>query len=431
MGKKEHRRRRRSSTAIPPERSRAGETSMSKPTGATSIHDLPDDLLELVLLRIRSSVFLVRAAAACKLWRRVLAGAAASLRRLDPPPHVLGHYYDYHGRTAVFVPSPAPPGEAPVNVRGRVSLSFLAAGRNYYRPEELKLGDSRGSLLSFVHPWSSVVIVCDPLNREHRELDTRSAWHDTRRNFLRSSCSTLGAFLLASSLDMSSFKVLCVCLVRDCDNGTKTARAAVFSATARDGRWLLLGSADVGGIMLRRSSWFDARTKFLGRAGGSLCWSGEVSNAVLHLDESSGVFSTFTLPAGNHLSMSYHRGNLRVVGGVPGGSVQLARVLGDSIEVLRWTRDDGAGEECVVETKVCLSQLVGIEVKLDWSWRFLDTAETVTPGHVVLLPNEEYMWMFCVDVETMETKRLHKRNWHGHRVFPYELPWPPTIKVCV
>ncbi|CAN6334635.1 unnamed protein product [Urochloa humidicola] len=417
---------------MPPERSRAGETSTSKPTGATSIHDLPDDLLELALLRIRSSVCLVRAAAACKLWRHVLAGAAASLRRLDPPPHVLGHYYDNHGRTAVFVPSPAPPGEAPVNVRGRVSLKFLAAGSHYDRPEELELSDSRGSLLAFVLPWSSIIVVCDSWTREHTEidLDPPPAWCDMRAYYMCRTCSTFGAFLLPGSRDMSNYTVLSVCLVRDNVTGTKTARAAVFSA--RDGGWLLLGSTDVGGVLPSQSSWFDARANFLGRAGGSLCWSGEVSNAVLHLDETSGVFTTFTLPAGNHPSMSYHRGNLRIVGGVPRGSVQLARVLGDHMEVLRWTRDGGAGEECVVEWKVCLSQLVGIEaVKLDWSWRFLDTPETVTPGHVVLLPDEEYMWMFCVDVETMETKRLHKRKWHGHRVFPYELPWPPTIKVCV
>ncbi|CAN6361526.1 unnamed protein product [Urochloa humidicola] len=190
---------------MPPERSRAGETSTSKPTGATSIHDLPDDLLELVLVRIRSSVCLVRAAAACKLWRRVLAGAAASLRRIDPPPHVLGHYYDYHGRTAVFVPSPAPPGEAPVNVRGRVSLEFLAAGRHYYGPEKLELSDSRGSLLAFVPPWSSVIVVCDPWTREHREIDfdPPPAWGDMRAYLCRT-CSTFGAFLLPGSGDMSA-----------------------------------------------------------------------------------------------------------------------------------------------------------------------------------------------------------------------------------
>ena len=40
----------------------------------TSIHDLPDKVLKLVLLRVRTPICLFRAAATCKLWRRVIAG---------------------------------------------------------------------------------------------------------------------------------------------------------------------------------------------------------------------------------------------------------------------------------------------------------------------------------------------------------------------
>ncbi|CAL4905649.1 unnamed protein product [Urochloa decumbens] len=420
MGRKKNQRRRRSRPATPKRR----QTSTCR--SRTNIHDLPDDLLELVLRRIRSPFYFVRAAAACKLWRRLLAAAADDndfLSRLhQPPPHVLGHYYD-EGSTTVFVPattSPKPPGnrKAPVNVS--LDVDFLSG----HYSGRLALSDGHGRLLAFVHSNNSYssVVLCNPWTREHREL------RPPRYGYW---CCTIGAFLLAGAADMSCFKVLCVWLDRNYSNGNKTAHAAVFSA--REDGWLLLGSAGVGDIMPSLSCWLDTRTKFLGRAGGSLCWSGEVSDTVLHLDEGSGVFSTITLPApaaiGNSRSMSYHRGNLRVVRGTS-ASVRFARVVGDEVEVLCWWHDYGG--EFVVDRKVCLSQLAGIERLDDWSWRFLDTAETpVTPGDVVLSPDEEYRWMFSLDVGTMEMKPLRKSNSHAHRVFPCELPWPPTIKVCV
>jgi hypothetical protein len=52
-------------------------------------------------------------------------------------------------------------------------------------------------------------------------------------------------------------------------------------------------------------------------------------------------------------------------------------------------------------------------------------------GRVVLLPDEEYTWMFTVDMETTEVERVAKRNWRADRVFPYELPWPPSFNACV
>ncbi|CAN6338721.1 unnamed protein product [Urochloa humidicola] len=430
MGRKRNRRR---SIPAMPNRSRRAEQTSTR-TRRTKINDLSDDLLELVLRRISSPFCLVRAASTCKRWRRVLAPAAADndfLRRLHPqPPHILGHFYD-EGRssnTTIFVPaaSPEQPGEAPINI----SLDFLAG----HYSGTMALSDGRGRLLAFVHSSdsnSSSIVVCNPCTREHRELKP------PRYGYWQ---CTIGAFLLAGTdnntssidIDMACFRVLCVWLDREKGNGNKTAHAATFSA--REDCWEFLGSAGVSSIMPNLSCWLDARTKFLGRAGGSLCWSGEVSDTVLHLDESSGVFSIITLPAaaiGNRRTMSYNRGNLRVVGGSAGVSVRLARVVGnDLVEVLRW-RHYG-GDEFMVERKVCLPRLPGMK-RVDSSWRFLDTAETavMSPGRVVLLPDEEYTWMFSLDIGTMKMKGLHKRNSHAHRVFPYELPWPPTIKVCV
>ncbi|TVU49494.1 hypothetical protein EJB05_00807, partial [Eragrostis curvula] len=71
-----------------------GATRASVPTGDTNIDDLADELLELVLLRVSSPLSLVRAAAACKSWRRVIA-ADGFLRRFRSlhGPLVVGHFY--------------------------------------------------------------------------------------------------------------------------------------------------------------------------------------------------------------------------------------------------------------------------------------------------------------------------------------------------
>nr|CAB3490180.1 unnamed protein product [Digitaria exilis] len=314
---------------------------------AANINDLPQDLLELVLLHARSSVCLIRAAATCKLWRRVLAAGdfLRRFRRLHPPD-VLGHWHYHEGRRRhrpVFFQSPDGP---VVDVRGRDSLYFL--DHHHYRGSrnmELSDGGCSSSLLAFVKDCSTVV-VCDPWTRHHRELTPMCPWKgDSNRGF--HSKIIIGVFLLAADDDdagggvnMSCFRLLCVSLARK-HYGNTTAWATMYSA--RDDRWVSLGSRDVGNIMPDGSYSFKACSKFLGRAGGSLCWSGHVSNGVLHLDESSGVFSTFTLPPDvrhDHQS-SYHRGNLRVVGGGSGGSVRLARILDDDLEVLRWSRDGG------------------------------------------------------------------------------------------
>ncbi|GJN35297.1 hypothetical protein PR202_gb24051 [Eleusine coracana subsp. coracana] len=153
----------RSQTAL------AGETSMHR---SRSIADLTDDLLELVLLSIRSPFCLIRAAAMCKLWRRMIAGTGF-LRRFRSlhGPHVLGHYHYYVGDKTMFVPSPMPLGEGPDKISNRVSPDFI------HRGHYLELSDSRGGLLAFV--CSSGIAVCAPWSRQYyRVIDLPFTWTD-------------------------------------------------------------------------------------------------------------------------------------------------------------------------------------------------------------------------------------------------------------
>ncbi|TVU49075.1 hypothetical protein EJB05_00366, partial [Eragrostis curvula] len=64
----------------------------------TSVDDVPDDLLEQILLRLDFPIFLIRAASTCKRWRGVIVsgdngGAFLHRARSLHPPTVAGHYH--------------------------------------------------------------------------------------------------------------------------------------------------------------------------------------------------------------------------------------------------------------------------------------------------------------------------------------------------
>ncbi|KAL6622518.1 hypothetical protein ACP70R_032397 [Stipagrostis hirtigluma subsp. patula] len=225
---------------------------------------------------------------------------------------------------------------------------------------------------------------------------------------------------------MSNFRLLFVNLVRFYYDYSHVVEARVFSS--RDNEWSLLSRAATSDLIPGANK--DARLVFVGRAGGLLGWSTEGNNnAVLLLDESTG-FSSFTLPeavAGINGNLS--RRNLRVVG-VDAGVLRLVRVVRDDLEVLRYVRGSGA---CVVERRVGLSQLTGLEAQLDQWWSFRETAEATGPVRFGLSPDHKHMWMFSIDIANMKvgcTQEMNP-NRYFHRVFPYELPWPRIMKACM
>lgn len=185
---------------------------------------------------------------------------------------------------------------------------------------------------------------------------------------------------------------------------------------------------------------------FVGRMDGSLVLSVR-GGEVLHVDESTGEFSTYALlPAGSPaarqpgLLFVYGRWNLRVVGrdddgGGTGGGVRLARIVGSDMEVLRCVPagSGGGGTVVTVERTVNLPQLTSVKARLATSskWRFMEMVEgvVVPAGCVLVSTHEDLRWMFTVDVETMKLERRRRRKQDLLRLaFPHEFPWPPPIK---
>ncbi|GJN35296.1 hypothetical protein PR202_gb24050 [Eleusine coracana subsp. coracana] len=196
--------------------------------------NIGDDLLELILVRIRSPVRLIRAAATCKPWRRVISGAGF-LRRFGSlhSPLLLGHYY-VRGQT-FFVPND-----------DHASLDFLHSTPNRIG-DHPELTDCRGGLLLFA-PSISLLVVCDPWAGQYKTVSVPCTWVD---------CNTrcrLGLFLLpaegvevtGTKLQMSEFRVLHVHMDQKI-NGRLFVTVSVFCA--RRNYWHLSSSTDTEDVI--------------------------------------------------------------------------------------------------------------------------------------------------------------------------------------
>jgi hypothetical protein len=208
-------------------RRRRRKNVQKKAVPLTKIEDVPDELLELVFIRLTSPPDIIRAACTCRCWRRVIRGSSVS--------YVVGHYQvdeRLHGRlppglNPVFIPSPSPSPWVDIIAARNLGLDFLPRQFGDFIWE---LTDVRGGLLLLLDSkHGSALVICDPLARRYRMIP-RSAWFH-RREFM-------GAFLLdgedaSASISLSNFGVTCaVCSV---GVGLGIARACMFSSITN--RW--------------------------------------------------------------------------------------------------------------------------------------------------------------------------------------------------
>lgn len=262
---------------------------------AAEIDALPDELLELVFLRLPSPANLVRAASTCKRWRRVIAGDGGGLLRRFGSLHgasddVVGHYCvdDCYGSPRppsldpVFVPSPSSSSPWADTVAARnLALDFLPRGE--FGDCRWELADIRGGLLLvFDRSLAPRLIICDPLTRRYRAIP-HSAWFH--------GCNLLGAFLLDgedvdAGISMSNFRVTCM-LFRF---RNRNARACAFSSAG--GGWA--SAAARSSMSVSPDAELDP-IHFAGSDDGSAYWTfGD--NIILGLDKDAAELSSFIVP---------------------------------------------------------------------------------------------------------------------------------------
>ncbi|BAT07585.1 Os09g0341500, partial [Oryza sativa Japonica Group] len=423
-------------------------------TTTTTVDDVPDHLLQDILLCLGSSACLVRAAYACKRWRRVVtaAGFLDAFRSLHGATHhVAGHYhtvddaYDRQaapgafpdgGRSFVFVPSDE---LADTDRRRFSSLDFLPDCESGYSWE---LADSRGGLLLLTKMKQRTgdgsparrhcftfpdIVVCEPLTRCHQGILCPPDL---------SGYQCLGVFLLDGDGDggrigMSNFKVICALYDRYLLNyilPLSETLACTFTSGSGGGGWRLPHSTAAGGDVTLEHVRLDA-TSFVGRANGRVYWEieGDEGGDMLVLDETTAGFSLVTFP--ENVRESYDKRTFRIIAGGDGVAMRVVRVINNDLKVFAQLDGDG---EWVLEKRVWLPAAARGLPGYDEGYFQEQNGEAIvvaaSAAYVLLTPPVEDTWLFSVELETMAVERWHERNKYAGVAYPCELPWPRALQ---
>jgi hypothetical protein len=286
------------------------EPPPSRPLRLATLHDLPDKLPWRILqLLIDSPLWIVRAAATCRQWRRLIAHwsfRSTMGYRQDQPP--AGSYHNTRNRRGpVFVPS------SPDDVDGRhFSLDFLPGGSGAW-----ELVDSHCNML-LLAKWKTGwrrhcfpdLLVCEPLKRRYQLIPPMD---EVKRHrcvgvFLYG-CSSVdnGAHWGRNGARIPNFKLVCLLYqehhgVRDDKDravGIGTVVACVFDRFKACDRVLVYRKP---GWCLRRKERLLVHLhgaeslRLLGRSGSSVFWGIKEDEESLLCLSSDGYIQIAWLP---------------------------------------------------------------------------------------------------------------------------------------
>ncbi|WVZ64540.1 hypothetical protein U9M48_014040 [Paspalum notatum var. saurae] len=412
---------------------------------------IPNDVLKLILPLIDSPICLIRAAATCKNWRRIIAadGILSRFLSLHAPP-VAGVYYN----SAPSPDQPEPPAFIPSPTGAAIysrhfSLDFLPEdGSVASGPWAWRIVDSRGSLLllvrrppgdeGFTLHGDHEVVVCEPLTRRMERI---SPCAETGRGGDGDTliCTYLidgeddggGAGLdCATGISMSKFRVLCVVY------GNYRYRSRVFTSggswreisidSERMNRLIdLMGYMGHGMAMAASSLQHrvvaggigSQRMDLMGITTAWLYWY-TGGSMVVAVDRSTAEATSFVLPVGAEdwdcLNVS---GLVRVTDG-PNGSVRLVvSEAGGNVKIYAWIHGVWVLEKRMSIPPPAVATMGGAEPPHSHfkPWELL----TVCAPLIVVSPYQDgVMWRLCLDGETAELKRI------AGVPYPCKLPWP-------
>uniref|UniRef100_A0ACD5UPV5 Uncharacterized protein n=1 Tax=Avena sativa TaxID=4498 RepID=A0ACD5UPV5_AVESA len=428
------------------------EQPLSRPARSrTTVQDLPDKLLRRILqLLIVSPLWVVRAAATCPRWRRLIADwrfrSTIDIRQSQDHP-LAGSYHNTRNRRGpIFLPS------SPDDVDGRhFSLSFLPGGSGAW-----EIVDSRCSML-LLAKWKTGwrrhcfpdLLVCEPLKRRYQVIPPME---EVRRHrcvgvFLYG-CRNTGAYWERNGIGMPAFNLVCLLYqehdgVRgDHDRSVGTVVACVFDRFRACDRSLMHRKP---GWCLRRKErlglgapvhLYGAESlRLLGRSGHFVFWSiKEDEESVLRLS-SDGYMKIHRLP-----DIARGSSSLRFID--PGSdyctAIRAICLQGGDLRVLmlpwpwQWHVDGEWGIQSSHGLLEATRGLTGYKEEY-----FINGGLEIVSayGHgrsVVVAPVVEKTWLFTVDLGTMEVARWkHKMDENTSVVsYPCELPWPPDLRAC-
>ncbi|KAM0822100.1 hypothetical protein ACQ4PT_071724 [Festuca glaucescens] len=341
----------------------------------TTVHDLPEHVFGQILLRLGpNSPSLLRVAAACKRWCRIVGDAGFLARIATTATWHVGDYRTIKG-CPLFFPS------MPLEVDGhRLSLDFLHDSTSWV------LADSRGSVLLLEKKFNCGgtshyrcgccpdLIVCDPLTTRYQGI----LWPPDLDGLNR-----MGVFLsdgddgAGCHVSLSNFRIVAA---------VEETLVLVFTAGS-DGGWGMKTALYM----------------------------------VLVLDEATAVFSLDRLP--QNVWGLPDEDTAWLIGGED-GVLRAVRLIGNDLNVFV-QRHPGCSndDEWVLEKQLDLLEattgLPGHDEALFDQEVFFHAAN----GKCIVLSLSDQTWVFSVDLDTMRVKP----ETYIEQIYPYELPWPPVL----
>ncbi|TVU39411.1 hypothetical protein EJB05_12829, partial [Eragrostis curvula] len=396
----------------------------------TTVHDIPDKLLELILLNLTSPLWIIHAAATCRRWRHIVSSSRFLRMLYHHPPDAAGYYYrpPLSGGSPSFVPS-----SPTITIDPRFfSLDFLPGGSRAW-----KLTDSSGSLLlltkrkgGWMRHCFPDLVVCEPLTRRYRLVPrpAKMKHHECIGIFLHGNCNGLEHFWVT-------------CVLYECYTGLSgedgTIRSCLFGRRRR-GMWYWSTSRSVanGGLDLHLQS--KGSLQFLGRDSEASFWwikDDEPSKRRLVCALWNAWFKLLVLP--RHIQrLCTDESTFRFVDG-GGLKMRIVCLEGRTMRVfaMQYWYDYHGGSDWMLENILDLSMatrgLLGrkehlgdaaVATKiLNVSWQCVV---------LVICPGEE-MYPFSVDIRTMRVERWNMGSKSHDMAYRYELPWPPRLQACL
>lgn len=397
----------------------------SSPTSTTTIHSLTDDLLLRIFLCLPSLATLVRAALACRAWRRAVVSSPDFRRRfreLHPAP-LLGFFFE--PPSPVQHPAlPAFPSFLPVRRRER-DLSVALRGGDFFltclqqhpcMAHSWDILDCRGGyvLLCNVDQSSAqAMAVVNPLARQCRlfdylHVDTFEGCHGT--------AAELNACLLCSEEEPASFRV--VHLAHD----ESRVRATVFSSYTCE--WKVHPWVDVPGRPRRSKSWLLNSSM---QSNGFLYWVYKNYKYMVTLNTATMEFSAEELP-----QFLKNRCCSLSIGETNNGVRCIAYATDFTVGVmLRRTDGDGTEKWMLDRATPLDAQLDGVLRKQKCNYDEL-LVVAVRNGFVYLATSNKISdsanpsWFLSLCLETMKLENLFQRTYDG-AAQPYVMAWPPCL----
>ncbi|TVU13966.1 hypothetical protein EJB05_37406, partial [Eragrostis curvula] len=383
----------------------------------TTIHDLKDDLILEILIRLPSLSSLVRAALSCRAFLAAVRSSPSFRRRfreLHPPP-LLGFFFESVGTDV--------PSFSPIRRRSDPDLAAAVRGADVFLTrlpyhDEASTGweiaDCSGGYLLLFNEATEQIAVYNPLTRA---LDLISFPPDEICDGHCGKFYYQDYFLLCSDEASGSFCVVCFC------HDKSRVRAAIFSSGTKE--WQILPwSTPAPGQPSRKKNWLLAGTQ----ATGNLYFAHAKEAYMVVLDALTPNFSFIDLP--EHLK---GQGCLYKIGETKNGKLCMVSVIGFTLYIWFQRADSDGVEKWVVDDAIPLEHEVlrATETSLDDHGDL--QVSSILDGVVFFTTlrfgdHSPPSWFLSFCLETRKLEKLFCRTYDNF-YYPYIMAWPPALLV--